>query len=62
MPAAFDACNEAGGRIRTVTKGSNKGRLICCRGKKSNGNCVLGEVRGSGKFTMEDMKLGYKVV
>ena len=47
MPKAFDDCNKAGGKVRTVTKGATKGRLICIpKGKKTAKNHpVLGYKR-----------------
>lgn len=44
MPKAFDQCNKSGGRVRTITKGPNKGKLICF--KKGSGKAVLGNKRG----------------
>ena len=47
MPPKFVKCNKAGGRVRTVTRGSNKGRLICM--PKGKGHPVLGHKRGHKK-------------
>ena len=47
MPPAFEACRKAGGRVRTVTTGPNKGRLICIPkgGVTKTNHPVLGEKR-----------------
>lgn len=43
MPAAFEKARKAkGARVRTITKGPNKGRLIVFR---PGGSAVLGEKR-----------------
>ena len=42
MPEKFDKCVDAGNKVRTVTKGKDKGKLICL-GKK---HPVLGRKRG----------------
>jgi len=42
MPKAFDKCVKSGAKVRTVTEGDNKGKLICL-GKK---HPVLGRKRG----------------
>jgi len=42
MPKKFDACVKAGNKVRTVTTGKDKGKLICL-GKK---HPVLGRKRG----------------
>jgi hypothetical protein len=44
MPRAFNKAVKRGARVRTVTKGKNKGRLIAL-----NGHPVLGEKRKKGK-------------
>ena len=44
MPRTFDNCSRSkGSKVRTVTKGPNKGRLIC---KPKKGHLVLGNKRG----------------
>lgn len=46
MPKAFEKCAKAkGSRIRTVTKGPHKGKLICFR---KSGKAALGKKRGKG--------------
>jgi hypothetical protein len=43
-PQTFDNCaSKKGSKIRTTTKGPNKGRLIC---KPKKGHPVLGKKRG----------------
>lgn len=44
MPKAFDDCRKKpGAKVRTVTKGPTRGRLIC---KPKGGHLVLGNKRG----------------
>lgn len=43
MPKAFNKAHKAGAKIRTVTKGKNKGKLIAIPKK---GHPVLGSKRG----------------
>lgn len=44
MPKAFEEARKRGARVRTVTKGPNKGRLIAV----GAGHPVLGHKRGHG--------------
>lgn len=44
MPELFDKAVKAGGKVRTVTKGPHKGRLIVF--PKDGGNPILGGKRG----------------
>jgi len=44
MPPKFDKCNaKPHSKVRTVTKGPTKGRLVCI---PSKGHVVLGHKRG----------------
>jgi hypothetical protein len=45
MPKRFDAIRKGGGKVRTVTKGPNKGRLIAVKGKGKGAKVALGHKR-----------------
>ena len=44
MPKAFEKARKRGAKVRTVTKGPNKGKLIAI--PKGGGHPVLGSKRG----------------
>jgi hypothetical protein len=47
MPKKFEAARRKGAKVRTVTRGPNKGKLIAI--PKGGGHPVLGKKRGHKK-------------
>ncbi len=46
MPKRFDNLRKQGAKVRTVTKGPNKGRLIAVKGRGKSAKVALGHKRG----------------